>query len=200
MADAPTSKERALLKAVTAASAAVADALLRVENAKLLRDGRSRLDGSAKASVPYSGVDGLRLLTLRAWASRYHVSLDFILAFLLDGHFSKIRARPGGGHVSLGVSVAALTGVKARQALEEEIVRAYPMGENVMAARDQLVQIVRPPGALKRLPQSADMIAAYGQEMESRQRLRRTKFTSKRAWRGNPDPVSSPGEKSPDHQ
>jgi hypothetical protein len=171
-------------------AAQVAQSLLRLENAKRRLSNLPPLTG-VDVLVPRSGENGLRLLNLRTWALRYSVDLDFILSFLLHRYFAKARRKPFGNEISLGISTAALTGVAARQALEEEITHAFPSGENVRAAREDLRRHIHPIEPLGVLPQN-DLVEAYGEAMQERLRQRRIKYVSKRAWRGNPDPVTAP--------
>lgn len=165
----------------------VGKSLVRLENLKRLHRGTPPIE--AQPFIPSNGENGLRLLNLKVWSLRYSVNLDFILAFLLDVYFAKIRRKPDGDDLRLGVSIATLTGNKARQALEEEITKVFPGGENIRAAREEARRLVHPIDPLGILPAGDDMIAAYEAAMNKRLRLRRARFTSKRAWRGNPDPV-----------
>jgi len=186
-------KERALRRkqsVLTLATASwiteVSHALVRIENLKRRAANDSLLPPETKA-VLLRGENALRLLNLRTWTIRYNVNIDFILSFLLDKYFVKMRSKPMAGEVSLGITAAALTGVKARRVLEEEIALAFPTGENIKAAREETRHRIHPIEPLGILPAGSGMVEAYGEAMQERQRLRRIKYVSKRAWRGNPD-------------
>ena len=67
------------------------------------------------------GVDNkIRLLNLKVWCQRYHVSLHWILETLYK------KYRPGG----YNLRVATMCGVRAREIIEEAVLSDFPGGEN----------------------------------------------------------------------
>lgn len=133
--------------------------------------------------------DRYRLLNLAVWQERYRVSLRFLLQTLF-AYYKQIRRRsrtPG-----LRITVAALTGIRSRQIIEEAVLATYPSGENFSMARvqDQLRYLGQTNIAIHaRNPvDRMDQVAA---EYRRRITLRRRAIASgaekyRRPWRGNP--------------
>jgi hypothetical protein len=78
--------------------------------------------------------DQYRLLTLKVWVSRYHISLKEIFKVLLHAYAKRVASSRGGG---LGISLRTLTGKKSKQIIEDHILRTYPSGENTIAWKSQ---------------------------------------------------------------
>ena len=135
--------------------------------------------------LPQKDADRKRLLNLLVWSRRYNVTVEFILDALL-GYFKNFR-KPSSG---IGVSVVSLTGVRARQIVEEAVVKAYPAGENETAARQaQRNKILGISGtAMKDHGGDIDkMVASYSRTMRDRHRAALdTEQFNQRPWRGNP--------------
>ena len=98
-----------------------------------------------KIILPVTNKQRFLLLNWRVWCMRYHITPFFIMEALFK-RFSNQRSRNISTDpytISLGVPLAILTGVTARQYLEEEVLRRYPNGENVkMAKQRQIIPLV----------------------------------------------------------
>lgn len=110
----------------------IGDALVRIENRRRLEDGLGCLPDDSFAWIPEGDAASLQLHNLRVWTLRYHVSLDFILEFLLRAYARrrKISPRLRPRDVMLGLPASLLGGEVAKRRLEEEIARAFPAREN----------------------------------------------------------------------
>lgn len=76
--------------------------------------------------------DQLRLLTLKMWERKYHVSLHFILSTLIPFWKAMMESkRRRTNEQSLGIRIATLTGKVSEKILQKEIQKHYPNGENV---------------------------------------------------------------------
>jgi hypothetical protein len=78
----------------------------------------------------------LRLMNWKVWSLRYHVSVEFILATLYRVWRCGPKSHPNGS-VSLGLSIPAATGKRAREIVQDEIIRAYPARENEQLAKEE---------------------------------------------------------------
>ena len=82
-----------------------------------------------KVLLPSSRRDLIRMLNWKVWCMRYHINLETLLTILLQWQ-QKNRAGTNRKELTLGISVAVLTSVGARQVVEEAVTRMYPSGEN----------------------------------------------------------------------
>ena len=162
---------------------AIRSALIQIEKRRCAQLGTIYKD--VYVPLPQKDADRKRLLNMLVWSRRYNVTVEFILDALL-GYFKNFR-KPSSG---LGVSVVSLTGVRARQIVEEAVVKAYPAGENETAARQaQRNKILGISGtAMKDHGGDIDkMIASYSRTMRDRHRAALdTEQFNQRPWRGNP--------------
>jgi hypothetical protein len=132
-------------------------------------------------------AERLRMLTWKAWCYRYHISLTFILETLLR-RFSYIRPiQPG----SLNMPITTLTGPKAQEILEQEILKTFPNGENLEMERCSLRQKMLASPATIKAPHDQtrdEFLAAYHQGRKSRvdKRLVLAETMQRRHWRNNP--------------
>lgn len=134
-----------------------------------------------------------RLLNLRVWCLRYHVSLDFILEFLLHHYFQNIRkASPYNNTkiIQLGVAIPALCGEASRHAIEQEILHRFPANENDHIYKSQLFQKaadLKSPRLVAPTDNLQEDTKRYLSTMRTRnQRLNNTSKLKRRPWRGNP--------------
>ena len=101
----------------------------------------------------------MQLLNWKVWCQRYHISLEFLLTFILRNYRFQRKASPP-AFITLGIPVATITGVTCRKRLEEELIRLYPNGENYRAVRS------RQPPPLEIPWDDPDQVAeAYNEEM-----------------------------------
>lgn len=163
--------------------AAVRSALVQIEKRRCARECIDYTD--AYVTLPQKDADRKRLLNLLVWSRRYNVTVEFILGALLN-YFKNFR-KPSSG---LGLAVVSLTGIRARQIVEEAVVNAYPAGENETAARQaQRNKILGISGmAMKDHGGDIDkMVASYSRTMRDRHRTALdTEQFNQRPWRGNP--------------
>jgi hypothetical protein len=167
----------------------VSTTFLAVENRKREEAGLPTFPRHTTVLISSRQDTSFRLLNLKVWCLRYHVSLSFILDVLLD-HFAYVRKRWSSQDpslLSLSVPLASFTGAAARQAIEEALVRAFPGEENYLQANHELRQQIVGHRPLLRLSfgSTEDMLERYSKIMKRRQRQILTK-RSRRPWRGNP--------------
>jgi hypothetical protein len=149
-------------------------ALLKVEE----RERQEPLPRSARAWLP---GDGFRLLNLKVWCERYRVPPEFVLEAVL-ARFSRSRRKDEkSGHVALGLPASMASGISARCAVEEAVVKAFPCGENRKAVEAASTR----PAAKISYDDPEGMVRAYSSAMEKRQRARskKSKRNFRRAWR-----------------
>ena len=138
------------------------------------------VDTGTAAYAAFKRSNALRLLNWKVWSMRYHVSAEFILKTFYG--YWRTGPKSGGGQVSLGLSINAVTGERARHILEDQVKLAFPHGEHKQAARaDTMERLV-----------NLRMNGSDGNEMDYRsavlqkRRMSREGGTPKRPWRGNP--------------
>lgn len=112
-------------------------ALLKWENGRR-RDARMpELPKSTVVWLPTGPDSDLRLITLVVWSRRHRVSLVWLLDAVLT-RFRSQRKLPRAKHpeeLTLGIPAATLVCDAARASVEERLLRDFPDGENLKAAR-----------------------------------------------------------------
>ncbi len=132
---------------------------------------------STEVRLKVNQATSIGLLTLKVWEIRYHVPLSFILKTLLK-RFTLDRV-PG----TLGTPWGQLTGVVARDTIEQAIRYRFPGGENIKASRDELKQQLiqfQHTGSFRRIEGYANAMSTI------RQHRREAKKKFPRPWRNNP--------------
>lgn len=135
--------------------------------------------------------DAFRLLNWKVWTLRYHVSLPFILNTLLPV-FQRFRKKQSFARKkTLGVTVAALTGPRAQQILEQAVLREFPNGENELMERSNLqMRMLGFPTANTASHQNGELqyLRDYAAESQKRRRAwaDAQRLYRRRPWRGNP--------------
>lgn len=161
-----------------------------------VRQSLSRIEGALDPNavmLSQNTSHHFRLLNLRVWCLRYHVSLDFILKFLLHRQYKNIRRssyQKDTKVIQLGVSIPTLCGKASRHALEREILHRFPANENDHIYKSQLFQkaadlkshcLIKPTDNLQ------EDTKRYISTMKARnQRLNNTSKLKRRPWRDNP--------------
>lgn len=132
----------------------------------------------------------IRLMNWQVWATRYSVSLDFVIHTLLR-HYNSIREhqRRSSQRFRLGLPIAAVTGAAAQRVVEQAVAATYPAGENWEMLRSELrmrmlsePSIVKIRSGSKRPPEVEYALATTAR----RRRLLSAGQRFPRAWRGNP--------------
>jgi hypothetical protein len=88
-------------------------------------------DKKTNATIQLSDINQLKLLRLRTWSLRYHLSISDILDMVLPVVRWKAGTNKKTKHYGLGVTMGTLTGPGAERILKEEIVKRYPNGEHI---------------------------------------------------------------------
>ena len=145
-------------------------------------------------------TDSLRLTKLKLWSLRYGVSINYILAKLLEYHvarlpkYAKDRANQSRG---LGIRIATLTGNVSEKHLKDCIFQGYPDGENLVALkeseRDRIIDLLdeelpsKPKGVLAHQSINS-FVEGYTAKMNRRKKesLAVERQMLKMHWRGNP--------------
>jgi hypothetical protein len=142
----------------------------------------------------------LRLVKLKVWEERYHVSLTYVLKTIL-GHWyatmPKDRRTKARDAKSLGIGLAQLTGVAAESILKEKVMEDFPDGENEAIhkqdERDRILEFLDQelPTRQKSIlaySKISDFVASYRKSIDRRRRETDTISVkmSRMAWRGNP--------------
>ncbi len=134
------------------------------------------------------------LLNLRVWGIRYHVTLKFILQFLLSYYKNlrkhnvqnTIRRR----FVTLGVPVSVLCGKKSRILVEQEVVKQFPRDEQDKVHRSRILQKaarITHPCYMAASGNLYKDVKRYRKALAIRhRRLVSTSKFKRRAWRDNP--------------
>lgn len=78
-----------------------------------------------------TGLDTLRLLTLKAWQIKYKVSLEYILQTIVPFYLATIAKKFSTNPNSLGFKVSTLCGKKAEKLLQDAIAKDFGDGDNL---------------------------------------------------------------------
>ena len=92
---------------------------------------------STKVWVCGNVENRIRLMNWKVWSLRYHVSIEFILTTLYKVWHCSPKFSPDGS-VSLGLSASAATGKRAREIIQDEVIRTYPAKENELLAKEEI--------------------------------------------------------------
>ena len=92
---------------------------------------------TAKVWICGNVENRLRLMNWKVWSLRHHVSVEFILATLYKVWRCSPKFCPDGS-VSLGLSASAATGKRAREIIQDEVLRTYPAKENELLAKEEI--------------------------------------------------------------
>jgi hypothetical protein len=115
----------------------------------------------------------------KVWSLRYHISVEFILATL----YRVWRCGPkvhSNGSASLSLSIPSATGKRAREIIQDEVVRAYPARENEQLAKEE----ARRRWMNLKPVSGGDYVKAI---LKERKRMEaKSASLHRRAWRGNP--------------
>ena len=142
------------------------DALLRMENNRRRESKLVPYPPDIRIDIPEGARSTLRLLNLKVWSLRYCVPLEFILD-TITWIFRRKRVENRKTLV-LGLPANLATCPTARIYLEEAILRAFPNGENYLAAQQPVI----PPPDIEMLYEGTeDFVEKYNLAMESRQRI-----------------------------
>jgi hypothetical protein len=161
-----TTEQSFLDLACTAHAESLRHALRAVENQQRAKNHLKPWPRNTNLWISLGKKAALQLLNLKVWSSRYYVSLEFILDVLLHRYRSQRRVRDP-NEISFGLPIPMLTGVRARQVVEETVAREFPNGENYKAPRTQFTPVSK----LEADDESPDaMIKRYAKIMEARQR------------------------------
>src|SRR6185503_19950220 len=140
--------------------------------------------------------DRLRLLNLKVWCERYKVSPDWLVRFLVN--YWRRRSPVKGSIFSTRLST--FCGNVSRQAVELEMQRLYPNGENIKAARSAFkVAMLGMSIPRLRVKDSLKYVNEYRIQLEkTKKRLGSKRFTRRR-FRENPflAPTTSWESKTP---
>jgi hypothetical protein len=141
----------------------------------------------------------VRLGIFQTWATRYHVSLTYVLRTLLDFWTEKTskRRRPGKRIPLLPVSVPALASRGSEEILRVAIVTGFPGEENLAqwqtAARLRVLGLSETRGRAKSLFDAEDpeqSCSIWMTRLERRRKLldkaEAESWRKQRRWRGNP--------------
>lgn len=170
-------RQRSLAEMVAAWQERVERAVAKVENQRRERESLPPLAGSPRLLIPEGQV--FRLLNLRAWVLRYHVTLEWLLDLLLNVRFVKARQsslrrqrrrkkKDGDDLISLGVSAKSLMSEKTRAYVEEAVAREFPCGENEKMLASLREQVKSMPSARKSSSDPDDFARLYRSAVEKR--------------------------------
>jgi len=113
-------------------------------------------------------LDQQRLLTLRAWATRYKVSLHFILSLLLSFWLKKGFKNRTDSY--LGVRISSLTGKRSKRLLEDEVLKQFPNNEHIAAWKsERLLELCFAPFSMAVTSNPEQFGEAYVEAIKKRQ-------------------------------
>ncbi len=160
---------------------------LRVEN-KLRKEENLN---PISSRIPIRIKEPIRLLNLRVWSLRYHVSLEFILQALWPRYrrMRKPMMREHGRESVIFFSLTAqLTGEASRAILERVVSQTYPGGENYRAylqtIRDKGMHVNLAPILTHEFTSARELIDVYTETIQHRKEKRTARYN--RPWRDNP--------------
>jgi hypothetical protein len=143
-------------------------AILNYENKIRHFQNKPPLRAEARVTVPSGALAQLMLYNWKIWTIRYCVSLDFIIETIFTRYDMMRLKSSSEAIVQFGLATNLVTGPKARQIVEEAVVKAYPNLENYRVAKQQM-----PPIPLKDLVYDTleGFVSAYDKMMKRRQRV-----------------------------
>ena len=118
-------------------------ALLTVENRRRVEAQFKPLPEDTVVWMPNNPNAEFSLLTLKVWSLRYCVTPEFLLDTLTLCFRNCRRQSPQQQDVQLGLPAVLICGPRARQYVEEAVLRAFPNGENYKTKRQPQVRIPR---------------------------------------------------------
>ena len=171
----PEKRAKIAIEKITKFHMEVEDSLDRVERI-LCAEKKRKYDSRALVRIPKH--QDLMLYNFKIWMIRYHVSLDFILETLLRRW--SVRRALHYGSISFGLPIPLLTSATACKIIEEEVLKAFPTGENIAIMNQPQPRLFR----IGNFENTYQMIKEYGisieksrrdfeQQIEQRQRSRR---------------------------